>query len=77
MSDIFNEVDEEVRRERLQALWKRYGNLILAILILAVAAVGGWRGYQYWEAKKAAAAGAAYDAAVTLADEGKEFAPGR
>ena len=71
MSDIFNEVDEEVRRERLQALWKRYGNLILAILILAVAAVGGWRGYQYWEAKKAAAAGAAYDAAVTLADEGK------
>ena len=72
MSDIFNEVDEEVRRERLQALWKRHGNLILAILILAVAAVGGWRGYQYWEAKKAAAAGAAYDAAVALADEGKD-----
>ncbi len=71
MSDIFNEVDEEVRRERLQALWKRHGNLLLALLVLAVAAVGGWRGYQYWEAKKAAAAGAAFDAAVTLAEEGK------
>ena len=71
MSDIFNEVDEEVRRERLQALWKRYGNLVLAILILAVAAVGGWRGYQYWEAKKSAAAGAAYDAAVALDEDGK------
>jgi hypothetical protein len=71
VSDIFNEVDEEVRRERLQALWKRYGNLVLAILILAVAAVGGWRGYQYWEAKKSAAAGAAYDAAVALDEDGK------
>ncbi len=67
----FNEVDEEVRRERLQALWKRHGNLLLSILVLAVVAVG-WRGYQYWEAKKAAAAGAAFDAAVALADDGKD-----
>ncbi len=71
MSDIFNEVDEEVRREQLQKLWQRYGNLIVAVAILVVLAVAGWRGYQWWEARKAAAAGAAYDAAQQLADAGK------
>lgn len=71
MSDIFNEVDEEVRREQLKKLWERYGNLIVAAAILVVVAVAGWRGYQWWEGRKAAAAGAAYDAAQQLADAGK------
>ena len=30
VSDIFNEVDEEVRREQLKKLWERYGILIIA-----------------------------------------------
>ena len=71
MSDIFNEVDEEVRRERMQRFWARYGNLVLAVAVLAVVAVGGWRGYQYYEAKQSAAAGAQFDAAVDLSDQGK------
>ena len=71
MSDIFHEVDEEVRREQLKRLWQRYGNLIIALCVVIVAAVGGWRGYQYYEAKKSAAAGAQFDAAADLADQGK------
>lgn len=71
MSDIFNEVDEEVRRERLRQLWNRHGNLAIAIAVLALVAVGGWRGYQYYENKQAAAAGAQFDAAADLADQGK------
>jgi hypothetical protein len=71
VSDIFTEVDEEVRREQLKKLWDQYGNYLVALAILIVAAVGGWRGYQYWEAKKAAEAGAAYNAASKLATEGK------
>lgn len=71
MSDIFTEVDEEVRRERLKKLWDRYGNLAIAVAVVAVVAVGGWRGYQYYEAKQAAAAGAQFDAAADLADQGK------
>ena len=69
MSDIFNEVDEELRREQLKKLWERYGVLIVALAVLFVAAVGGWRGYQWWEAKKAAEAGAAFDAAVALSEQ--------
>jgi hypothetical protein len=71
VSDIFQEVDEEVRRERLEQLWKQYGNYIIAALILVLACIGAWRGYVYWQERKAAEAGAAYEAASTLADEGK------
>jgi hypothetical protein len=71
VSDIFNEVDEEVRREQLKKLWERYSALILTVAVIIVAAVGGWRGYQWWEAKQAAAAGAAFEAAVALSDQNK------
>ena len=71
MSDIFHEVDEEVRREQLKKLWDRYGNYAVAVAVLLVVAVAAWRGYLWWEAKKAAEAGAAFEAAATLAEAGK------
>ena len=71
VADIFQEVDEEVRRERLQKLWDRYGYLLIALCALIVAGVGGWRGYEYWQAKKAGESAVAYEQAVRLADAGK------
>ena len=71
VSDIFREVDEEVRREQLKKLWDRYGNYVVAAAILLVAAVAAWRAYMWWEAKKAAETGAAFEAAITLAESGK------
>jgi hypothetical protein len=72
VADIFHEVDEEVRREQLKKLWDRYSIYLIALAVLIVAAIGGWRGYEYWVAKKAAAAGADFEAAMTLSDEGKQ-----
>jgi hypothetical protein len=71
VSDIFHEVDEEVRREQLKKLWDRYGNYVFAAAVLLVAAVAAWRGYMWWEEKKAAESGAAFEAASTLAEAGK------
>ena len=71
VADIFQEVDEEVRRERLKKLWDRYGYLIIALCVLIVAGVGGWRGYEYWQAKKAGESGVAYEQAMQLAQAGK------
>jgi hypothetical protein len=71
VSELFDEVDEEVRRDQLKKLWDQYSLYIIAGLILIVAAVGGWRGYQYLEAKKAAEAGAAFDKAVELSEANK------
>ena len=72
MSDIFHEVDEEVRREKLKQLWERHSNLIVAAALLVVLAVGGWRGYEWWETKKSAESGTEFEAAVLLAESGKQ-----
>ena len=64
MSELFNEIDEEVRRDQLKKLWDQYSIYIVAAALLIIASVGGWRGYQYLEAKKAAEAGAAFDKAT-------------
>jgi hypothetical protein len=71
VTDIFNEVDEEVRREQLKKLWERYGNYLIGFCVLVVVAVGAWRGYQWWEAKQATQSGAAFEQAVALAEVGK------
>jgi hypothetical protein len=71
VSDIFHEVDEEVRREQLQKLWDRYGHFFIAACVLLVVAVGAWRGYQWWEAKKAVEASSRFDAASQLSEQGK------
>lgn len=71
MSEIFDEVQEEVRREQLKKLWERYSTLIVTVMFLIVAGVGGWRGYLYWEGKKAAEAGSQFEAAAQLVDQKK------
>jgi hypothetical protein len=71
VADIFHEVDEEVRREQLKKLWDRYSIYLIAAAVLLVAAIAGWRGYEYWIAQRAAAAGADFEAALALSDQGK------
>ena len=71
MSELFDEVDEDVRRDQLKRIWDQYSIYIVAAALLVIAAVGGWRGYQYLEAKKAAVAGAQFDQAAELSDQGK------
>jgi hypothetical protein len=48
VADIFHEVEEDLRRDQAAAIWKKYGNYIIAaalVLVLAVAAHWGWREY--------------------------------
>jgi hypothetical protein len=71
VSELFDEVDEDVRRDQLKKLWEQYSIYIVAGAFLIIAAVGGWRGYQYLETKKAAEAGAAFDKAVELSEANK------
>jgi hypothetical protein len=71
VSELFDEVDEDVRRDQLKKLWDQYSIYIIAGALLIIAAVGGWRGYQYLEAQKAAEAGASFDKAVELSEQNK------
>jgi hypothetical protein len=71
VTDIFHEVDEEVRREQLKKLWERYGGYLVAACIMVVIGIGAWRGYEWWQAKQAAQSGAAFEQAAMLAESGK------
>lgn len=54
MTDIFQEVEEDVRREELQKYWRRYGVYVIALAALLILAVGGTEAYRYFSARKAA-----------------------
>ncbi len=71
MSDIFREVDEEVRRDKALQFWSKYQNLFIALALAIVAASAGWRFYKDNERAKAEAAGASYEAALQLSRENK------
>lgn len=67
MADIFNEIDEELRQEKLRRLWDRHGVLLLVLAVAIVAAVAGWRYYDHWRGVQSRALGDAYVAAGRLA----------
>jgi hypothetical protein len=71
MSDIFHEVDEDVRRDKAEDLWRRYQTPVFVVAFLIVAATGAWSYYQDKRLKTAEEANARYVAAVTLAEAGK------
>jgi len=53
MNEFFREVDEEFRRDRAMAFWKRWGGVFVAVAVLVVAGVGGWRYWEYIETQRA------------------------
>ena len=46
MTDIFSEVDEELRRDNFLALWKRYGKYVTALAVAIIVGTGGYVLYQ-------------------------------
>ncbi|MXN64440.1 tetratricopeptide repeat protein [Stappia sp. GBMRC 2046] len=72
MSDIFREVDEEIRRERYKSLWDRFGPYVIGVAVLIVVATAGYRGWQYWQATAAQEAGDRFIQAISLSDEDQQ-----
>jgi hypothetical protein len=71
MSDIFREVDEDVRRDRFEQLWKQYGNLVVGLVLLAVAAAAAWQVYNHFRTKEAERASAKLQTALETAEAGQ------
>ena len=56
MDEFIREVDEDYRREQILQIWRSYSGVFIALAVLLVAGVAGWR---YWQTQQLAAAEAA------------------
>ncbi len=52
MSELLAEMDEAIKRERLEHIWKTYGNLILSVILLVILGTGGYSAYSGWQNSK-------------------------
>ena len=68
---LIQEVDEELRQEQLQKVWKKYGNLLVGGALSLVVAVAGWQAYSGWKTKTRQALSAEYSLALQDLDQGK------
>ncbi len=72
MSDIFREVDEDLRRDRAEHLFKKYGGAMIAAVVLIVAGTGGYSFWRHWQAQKKEEQTAALVTAIAQSAQGPE-----
>lgn len=77
MSDIFTEIDDDLKRERVLKLWKQYGTYMIAAAVLIVAATAGYVAWQDYSRKRAEGAAAQYVAALDAAKSANTADAGR
>jgi len=66
LTDVFREVDEEVRREQLLKLWRRYSKHVVAAVLLVLAIIVGIFGWRQWQEQRRIERADAYLAATAL-----------
>ena len=53
--EFIREVDEELRRDQLGKLWRRYGFLVVALAVAIIAGTAGKVAWDHWSARERAA----------------------
>tara|TARA_Y100001936_G_scaffold247655_1_gene293979 strand:+ start:45236 stop:45886 length:651 start_codon:yes stop_codon:yes gene_type:complete len=72
VGDIFREIDEELRQERFEKLWQRYGKLVIGAAVAIVLAVAGYKAFEHYQTKQRETQSAQFAAASKLLAEGKK-----
>jgi len=54
--------DEQEQLDQIKAWWNKYGTLVLTILIISTAVVGGWRAWQWYEGHQSSQARGYFEA---------------
>ena len=68
MVDLFDEVEEELREERMHELLKKYGGLLFAAALLVIGAVAGWKAWGWYQDRQDIDAANRYLAAANMTD---------
>lgn len=71
MADIFQEVDEEVRRDQAQKYWKKYGRHMIAGLVALVLGTAAYVGWKEYDKRQSIQDSEAFLAALSLIEAGK------
>jgi hypothetical protein len=71
LSDVFKEVDEDLRRDQLAKLWKRFGVFVIAGAVAIVAATGGYVAWKNYRTKQLMQQGDAFVQALVLSANGQ------
>ncbi|MGH6889773.1 MAG: tetratricopeptide repeat protein [Rhizomicrobium sp.] len=71
MADIFREIEEDVRREQWEKIWKQYRDHIIAAVALVIIGVAGFQLYRVYEQREANKASIGYEAAAQLLESGQ------
>lgn len=71
MADIFQEIDEDVRRDQMAKYWQRYGKYVVAAAVVLALIAGGIAYWREQQERKAAASGAQFATALALVRDGK------
>jgi hypothetical protein len=72
LSDIFQEIEEDLRRDNLAKLWRRYGKYVIVLAVVVVIATGGVSGWREYRHRQSAAEGVRYADALDLVRAGKD-----
>jgi hypothetical protein len=64
MADIFDEITEELKRDRTQEMWTKYGKYIIAAAVAVVGGVALSQGYGVWTKIQSEASASAYNMAI-------------
>ncbi|KXF78430.1 hypothetical protein ATN84_01115 [Paramesorhizobium deserti] len=68
---FIREVNEELRSDRVKAIWRRFGPLLIGGAVAVVLGTAATVGYQYWSESRASQSGDRFLAALDLARQGK------
>lgn len=60
VSDIFKEIEEEVRRDQFLAMWRKYRVLIIVVVAAVILGVAGYQAWNTYQQRQQAAASERY-----------------
>ncbi len=68
-NSLFREIDEDLRHERYGLLWKKYGNMIIAGVVILIGSVAGYQGWKSYDIDSRLADGERFARALGLSTD--------